>query len=462
MNKKVIAVLAVTIALFSVAASRRRATLPPATVPQLDPARSLVVSNVQLLDNYFPFTRVLDYLVAGSGTSGGQLIRQMFDTQSPRPGLADSLSAHCDDFLVSGAATFNGFPRRCPTPEAKIAATVPDLRGFRPIALVNRFDMAPADGANCGQYRMIYAAVFAPTSARYSRVNLILEAVLPNPHPEMGLRACRPVAQFWADLSSVDSSVERRVRLEKFFFTGIDGFEPVVRTSHYTAAAGGGIRSRQLASAETQRWRAYQFRIDQQCPASGLCTLRMVPDILENVPFGPMFDAANDTAVARAFRDHLVDQIPALAAGDLNRFRMTVDPKFLVVESDPVDDYFAFDYLTPFRRSQDSDAGKAFRAQIEAKLAAIGSKLTPEDVVARAQTQTCNGCHFVPQNIGDGLIFPGALDTHQVSPFVTTTGNENENAGWAPSPAMEKVFMPNRMRMLREFLEIGKAPEHSN
>src|SRR4029079_15609625 len=98
MNKRVIAGLAVTIALFSVAASRRRATLPPATDPQLDPARSLVVSNVQLLDNYFRFTRVLDHLVAGSGTSGSQLIRQMFDTQSPRPGLADSLSPHRDDF----------------------------------------------------------------------------------------------------------------------------------------------------------------------------------------------------------------------------------------------------------------------------------------------------------------------------------------------------------------------------
>jgi hypothetical protein len=461
MNKKVIAVIAVTTALFSVAAARRRTTLPPATVPPLNAARSFAVTDVQLLDNYFSFPRVLNYLVAGSGTSGQQLIRQMFDTQNPRPGKADSLAPHCDDFLVGGAATFNGFPRRCPTPEATLAGTVPDLGGFRPLALINRFDMAPADGANCGQYRMIFATI-AQTSARYSRIHLILEAVLPNPHREEGLRACRPVAQFWADLSSIDSQVERRIRLEKFFFDGLDGFEPVVKASHYTAAVGGGIRSRQLASAETQRWRGYQFHIDQQCPGSGLCTLRLVPDVLENLPYGPMFDANNDTAVARAFRENFVAQVPALAVNDLNAFRMNVDSRFLLVESDPLDDFFAFEFLTPFRQSQSSDAGKAFRAQIEAKLASIGSALTPEDIVARAQTQTCNGCHFVPQSIGGGLIFPGALDTNQVHDLVTDNGTENAQSRWATSPAMDKVFLPNRMRILKEFLEIGKAPEHSN
>ena len=102
MNKKVIAAIAMTTALLSVAATRRRATLPPATVPPLDVTRSFAVTDLALLDNYFPFPRVLNYLVAGSGTSGSQLIRQMFDTQNPRPGKADSLAPHCDDFLVGG------------------------------------------------------------------------------------------------------------------------------------------------------------------------------------------------------------------------------------------------------------------------------------------------------------------------------------------------------------------------
>jgi hypothetical protein len=459
MNKKVIAVLAVTIALFSVAASRRRATLPPATAPQLDATRSFAVTDLGLLDNGFQLSRVMKYIVAGSGTSGAQLIRQMFDTQNPRPGMADSAAPHCDDFLVDGAATFNGFPRRCPTPEAAIASMVVNLDNFRPLALINRFDMAPADGANCGQYRIIYAA-FAPAPSR-SSVLMIFEAVLPNPHREEGLRACRPVAQFWADLSAVDSQVERRFRLEKFFYEGLPGFEPVVRADHYTAASGGGIRSRQLAVAPTRRWRGYQFRIDRQCPVAALCTLRLVPDVLENVPFGPMFDADNDTPTARAFRDNFVAQIPALAVNDVNGFRMSVDRRFLLVESDPVEDFFAFDFLTPFRRSQSSDAGKAFRAQIDAELKRLGSDLSPDDVVTRAQTQTCNGCHFVPQSVGGGLIFPGALDSSHVLE-ITNTHFETPESLWVTSPAMQKVFLPNRMRILKEFLEIGKPPEHSN
>jgi hypothetical protein len=457
MNKKVIAVLAVTIALFSVAASRRRATLPPTTPSTLplDATRSFAVTDISILDNGFSLTRVLNYLVAGSGTSGAQLIRQMFDTQNPRPGMADSLAPHCDDFLADGAATFNGFPRRCPTPEATIASAFPNLDVFRPLAIINRFDMAPADGANCGQYRIIYSAYLPP-----SVVNLNFEGVLPNAHPEQGLAGCKAVAQFWADLSTVNSTVERRFRLEKFFFDGVNGFAPVIQAGHYASAAGGSIRTRQITIAPTRRWRAYEFHVDRQCPASGLCTLRLVPDVLENLPFGPMFDANVDTPVARAFRENFLEQIPTLAINDLNRFRMNVDRKFLMVESDPVDDFFAFRYSEPFRQSQSTDAGKAFRAQIEAKLASVGSSLTPEDVVARAETQTCAGCHFVPQSVGGGLIFPGAIDGTHIGPLMK--GEDGPQSRWSVSGAMEKVFIPNRMQILREFLQHGKAPEHSN
>src|ERR1043165_975602 len=179
MNKKVIAVLAVTIALFSVAATRRRATLPPttpATIP-LDAIRSFAVTDLAILEG-FSFRQTMNWIVAGSGTTPESLIRQMFDTQNPSPGMADSASAHCDDFVVDGKATFNGFPRRCPTPEAKNAGMQPDLNHFAPLALINRFDLAPADGANCGQYRIVY---FNYLQQPPSRLSMILEAVLPNP-----------------------------------------------------------------------------------------------------------------------------------------------------------------------------------------------------------------------------------------------------------------------------------------
>ena len=454
MNKRLLAVIVVVIALPSIAA-HRRVVAPQPTPPALDAMRSFAVLDITLLDDGFPFERVMNAIVAGTSTTGEQLIRQMFDTQNPSPGMADSASPHCDDFLVNGTPTFNGFPRRCPTPEATLAATPFARFDYRALALINRFDMAPADGANCGQYRIVYE------SRRTTDVHVIFEAVLPNPHRELGIAGCKPVAQFWADLSSVDSLIDRRMRLERFFFDGIDGFEPVVRADHYTQASGGGIRTRQVVF-QPKRWRGYQFRVARACPPAGTCAMRLVPDVIDNVPFGPMFDANVDTPAARAFRQNFLTQIATLAINDINQFSMNVDRQFLLGESDPVDDFFAFNYVLPFVNSQSTDAGKAFRGQIDAELKRVGSSLTPEDIVARAQTQTCNGCHFFQQSVGGGLFFPTSFEGDHVIEIEVPGPPGSESRRWTVSPAVEKVFLPNRVRILREFLQYGKAPEHSN
>src|SRR5206468_11313887 len=161
--------------------------------------------------------------------------------------------------------------------------------------LINRFDLAPADGSNCGQYRMIFAKKSANLN---DRLHLIFEAVLPNPSRPAGIEGCRDVAQFWADLSKIDSMSERRARLEEFFFSGIPGFEPVVDPDHFSLESGGGIRSLHGTSAALGSNRFYQFRLEKR--ASELVA---APDILENTPFGRFFDATYDTPAARRFRD---------------------------------------------------------------------------------------------------------------------------------------------------------------
>jgi len=452
MNRKVVVLLAVILAVPSIAAHRRTVT-PPSLPSSIDAARSLVVTDLSILDG-FPFLRLMNTIVAGSTTTGQQLIRQMFDTQNPKPGLADAAAPHCDDFLVDGAPAFNGFPRHCPTPDGKLAATPFDPYEYEPLALVNRFDMAPADGANCGVYRIAYF-----NQRTYG--HLVADAVLPNPHRELGIAGCRPVAQFWADLSAIYSPAERGLRLERFFFEGIDGFEPVVRADHYTAAAGGGFRTRQLFYTPERRWSGFQFRLQQQCAAAG-CTLRFVPDLLANMPFASLFDANVDTPAARAFREHFLTQIPTLAINDLNSYRMNIDRQFLLGESSPLDDLYSLGYASQFNQSQSTDAGKAFRAQIDAELKRIGSTLAPEDIVVRAETQSCNGCHFVPQSVGGGLIFPGTVDGAHISQTAKVAGDGGPNTRWLMSSAMESLFVPNRVRILREFLTSGKPPDHSN
>jgi hypothetical protein len=482
MNKHVIAVIAVTMALLATAATRHRPTLPPSALP-LSLTRSFAVTDMAILQG-FPFARVADAIAARSGVAGatgGQLIRQMFDTQNPRPGKADAASPHCDDFLVLGEPRFNSFPRRCPTPEAMVLAATPfGATDYVPLALINRFDMAPPDGANCGQYRMVYVTYPTPNKPPANhRIHVIFEAVLPNPHPEQGIAGCRAVAQFWADLSSVDSMSERRARLEQFFFDGIPGFEPVVHPDHYTLASGGGIRTRENLQGLTKvnGTRFYQFRVEKQCPSPSSCTLRLVPDLLENTPFGRLFtaDGFGDPRVG-VFHNDFIAQVKTLAINDVNQFHMNVQPASLIVESDPDGDPFSLGYSFWFRFAARDDGGK-FRGQVDAELKRIGSNLTPENIVARAETQACHGCHAPsgtidapsgsssapPVDLGGGVIFPAAVPGFgQIDDLTLVAGEGGPASRFQISPAMNNVFIPNRMRILREFLRSGKPPERSN
>ena len=247
------------IAIAILAGGARRRAVTPGRELALDARRSFVVTDQAILDA-FPFERVMHALVARSGTrtTAVGLYQQLFDTQNPRPGLVARDAPHCDDFMVDARPAFNGLPRRCPTPEGPLANSDPFVRGDHiALAVVNRFDLAAVDGSNCGQYRIIFAR---KSDSPIDRLHFIFEAVLPNPDRAAGIAGCKDVAQFWADLSLVDSISERRARLDRFFFSGIAGFEPVIDPTHYSAESGGGIRTMHNTGALLGN-RFYQFRL---------------------------------------------------------------------------------------------------------------------------------------------------------------------------------------------------------
>lgn len=428
----------------------RRRSYNPSPLVALNAARSFAVTDKAILDG-FPFERFLNALVERSGTrtTALQFYQQWFDTQNPKPGLVAADAPHCDDFTTNGQASFNGFPRRCPTPEGKLATTNPfTAPEYIPIAIMNRFDLTPADGANCGEYRVVYARV----GQEKDTLHIIFEGVLPNPNAQAGLAGCRPVAQFWADLSAVGSLAERRARLERFFFTGLDGFEPVIDPAHYAGSGSGRVRTAQATSGQADNSiRFYQFRV-----AGGM----MLPDTLENMPPGRLFDGSDTSELATQFRDEFVSQVATLAIRDVNLFFMQLSPKYLMHESDPGG--LAFIYDGPFARSQNTPAGKDFSDRIQAELTRAGSTLTPLQVINRAETQNCAGCHVISGPVGEGVIFPRALGAEHV----TERGDLLDGDGGAKtrfqvSPAVRDVFVPHRMQILREFLATGKAPEHS-
>jgi hypothetical protein len=409
-----------------------------------------------------PFTldRVLTQLIARSGVTGltpQQLWRQLFDTQNPRPGLADPAGPHCNDNVIGGVPSFNGFLRRCPTPEGRLAATPYLDDEWFTLGIINRFDLAPADGSNCGQYRLVVAH---RETSPFVRIHFIFEAVLPNANPSLGLAGCRPIAQFWSDLSQIDSMDQRRAQIEKFFFDGIFGFPPVIDPPNFAEL--GGVRSiHQTVPAPGLR--SYQFRLAKEC-SGGDCTLRFVPDVLENMPFTMLFSATDtDTPLGDAFRDEFVRQVPLLAAKDVNLFHMNISKQFLMVESSPSDTFSGFVYEIPFERGQGSPKGVAFRNRIQEELNRIGSTLTPEQIVLRAEVETCVGCHGLgATNIGEGLILtPGFQGQPMISEDILADGEAGPKTRYGVDAIIEKDFLPHRMKILEEFLASGKAPVHS-
>ena len=460
MRLRLIASIAFSLAVFfTLAAPTRHHAVnpPPDTKPEpltsLDARRSMVVTDVALLEG-FAFERFLNQLITRSGVpnlTAPQLFRQWFDTQNQKPGLADPRGPHCDDFLTDGLASFNGFPRLCPTPEGELAATSYTAGEYFPIALVNRFDQTPPDGSNCGQYRIIYAKRL-PTGLR---LHIILEPVLRNPNPSAGLAGCRPVAQFWASLTKIDSIAERRAKLEQFYFDGIAGVAPVIDPDHF-GVTGGGIRTTQIATFNAAP-RMYQFHVTKDC-SGGECTLRMTPDVLANMPYGPLFDSTNSSALAKGFRDAFVEQVPNLAVRDANEFFMDIPRDYLTAETDPFELFKIFEYLKPFTQSR--TAAPDFKARIQAKLTSIGSTLTPEEIVHRAETQSCVGCHFFGGSVGEGVNFPHSIDGIQ---HVTEDTLEPSDGGqrYLISSGMRDTYIPHRMKILIDFLNSGKAPVRS-
>jgi hypothetical protein len=436
-------------AVFLTVAARHHAVTPPVAPPpvNIDIRRSLVITDPALLGG-FDFQRVLQALIDRSGatsTTPLSLYQQWFDTQNPKPGLTVADAPHCDDFLTNGKPSFNGFPRRCPTPEGILATSDPfAAHDYTPIGITNRFDLTPADGSNCGQYRIIFAKT---TSSAQTKLHIIFEPTLRNPNPSAGVAGCRAVAQFWADLSKVDSADERRARIEKFFFDGIDGFDPVLTPGRFAPGLG---RIRTAQNAPQMITRFYQFHLQQNG-----ARLLVVPGLLENLPYGPLYSAAAAQPLGPEFRQFFLSQIQTLAIRDVNGFFDEIPDKYLIHESVPDNTPIAFASDASFNQGLSTPEGQAFKAAVVAELQRVGSTISVNDLLTRADLQNCQGCHLGGVAVGEGLTFPFADGGTHVDERMV-------NGNFAISPALRDVFAPNRAKVLTDFLSGKPLPVHTS
>jgi len=301
-----------------------------------------------------------------------------------------------------------------------------------PVALANRFDLAPRSGANCGEYRIVFAL-----SGGNGRAFIIFEGRLPNPTPAAGISGCAPVADFWAQLSTDPSATSRAAKLDNFYFTGLTGFEPVVAASHYGLANSIGTAARNPGQIRTnmfvqfQQWQLREFQLSKPCAASASCTLSVEHVTVKENPANELFTGTHVNAPA--FQSAFLTQIPALSQGTAATIGMANANNFNEFES-------VSQGSTDVLYANFTQA--SFQSQIAAKI--TNPNLTVQNILDRATTQTCAGCHQLSSGthaqLGGGVVWPASLGFVQI--------NEQSQL----SQALTTAFLPHRSDVLTAFL----------
>jgi hypothetical protein len=411
----------------------------------LDTSKSLFVTDPVVLAR-FPLERVMDQITASASTTGQtglDLYQQLFDTLNDSAHAVTS-GPHCDDVLTGSLPSINGFPIECPRQEGTLASRNPFLAGdpdsFIPVAVVNRFDLAPSDGTNCGEYRIVYGKLSGQTTLK-NRALVIFEAKLPNPIPDAGVQGCLPVVEFWASLTNAPDSDFLAARLEQFYFAGLSDpqgdFSPIVLAQNYGVGRGpdtGQIRANLFMNVVSgQGWELREFRLDQACDGYGNCNVLAENTVVQNNPFGGLFGGSDDASAA--FQRQFLDQIATLASDTIPAIAMTTPAAYLGGES--------HEQGTDNDYTAQAANNSALLDAINAQLAVIGRRdLTAQNVLDRATTQSCAGCHQVAtkRDLGGGLTWPASNFFTQV----TETGKL--------SPALTDVFLPFRAQVMTSFL----------
>lgn len=272
------------------------------------------------------------------------------------------------------------------------------------VAIFNRFDRTPSNGAHCGQARILYAK---PRNED-GRLFLFFEGSVPNPRPAMGRHGCRAVASFWAFLSALDNPRLRAKALEQFLFNGVGITKPVVRFANYAAPIGA-VNVNLFVNNVKWQLRSFGTALDSNNKAM------LFPRPLVRTPLTEFYDATFEPAPDHASRfamersafrrDFLERQVPLLAAAELSGnpnltandilggFGVAFDPRYLEFQSDS-------------QGEEDVPVNQAdvtFKAAIARRLARLDAPgVTTEQLLNRAGVRTCGGCHQFSNGVSVG------------------------------------------------------------
>jgi hypothetical protein len=392
--------------------------------------RTVMETNQQALSN-LSLRGTLSAALANAGISSVEAVdvyHSLIDSYNQAPGRDSSLR-HCDDQTTGGQPSLNGFPLACPRLEGQL---FDNIDSWFPLAFVNRLDLAPADGSNCGQQRIIFA------NNDGGRMFIILEAQIPNPSPECGVSACLPLAEFWDSLATVDDAGERGQRLTDAFLSSGTGPIAAFMNARHLGPEGGQIRTNNFNDFQ---WTLREFNLQ---PEPNVLPL---PVSVGEAPNGELWDDNSGQPRGEECRQSFLDALPNLFSDNLATLGFPVAQACEDAESP--NDFFRQDYASHL-----SFGTGEFRNQIEA--AVSGTGLSADDIANRARfAGSCMGCHIESGGAFLGRVSaPFSNDFVQVSEFATERCDGGGTC-FGISEALRTVFLPHRVNVQRNFIEAG-------
>lgn len=420
----------------------------------------IVVDGDTLTAADFSFERTIDALVNTSGMSGSTSTVDLAET------LLSGLSATSFTNPISSVTSPSEHRQG-----AEASLTGQNLLDdMHPIALVNRFDLAPNDGSNCGEYRMIYSGLGPSFGSPFL---LIFESVLPNPTPSAGLAACAPVVQMWHDLSNPSLTATQRAGiLEDFYYSGIATFDPVVTFAHYGLPLGQ-VRSNMFLQPPWQlrEWQSgFVTNGTTTVPEFSPVTVKDNPlvEYFDETPstgghFGsfpnpvPSGFSSNQTAFVSHYTNDVIPNLVAFELGGgspssscdiVNSIAAGFDDTFNEGESNA-------EPGTVLSASEDDHVlvkSASFQSSVSGAIPGAASGLTVDQVMERGLAMTCAGCHELSGNadLGNGATWPsGPFRFVHVEDFGAIPG-PGTNSGL--SNLLTQCFLPAREANMMGFL----------
>ncbi|HEX6014689.1 MAG TPA: hypothetical protein VFY87_23430 [Geminicoccaceae bacterium] len=458
---------------------------------------------------------IMDTTFADAGLSGGDPTERLFSlkhtigailesAQAPNTPAAREafLQTMLDTFQRTPALMLNreagvlmpfdsrtGEPTRL-TPAGLLDDGPASAIGMEPLAVFNRFDLAPANWSHCGEHRIVYGKRNPDVPSPPNRFLLIFEAAVPNPDPAAGEAGCRPITEFWAGLSGISDEGEVAKKLAAFFYEGktdpqlatADLAGPVVSFRNY---GGDGSRGQVRGNLfmefpwQLREWltqltfdpagNQLEFVVEtvKDNPLAELYGDQLTTDILDaNIPAAATalhgdFVQALKSDISQNLMSEETEKHQSLKEG-LDEFNLGTDPTAAVDEPKILLNTIALGSDDRFNEHQSTSLGPDDEPRLLAgskmrtvlgQLAAIPTTnvnmQTADVILNRAQAGTCAGCHQTAVNLtvrgnpdGSAVLWPAV---HGAFVHVDETTREL-------SPALETSFLPFRRYVLGRHL----------